>query len=150
MQKKETKERTIESYLSKYDTYKLALKNCQRHLEYISPTLVGGYEQDGQKSIFFISNDTEKVALDRITSKKALDLMEEIERYKLIVNSIDEAMRELNESQRIFVRSRYFLGRKIYEIKDELNFSEDKAVYRIRRQVLDKFLISLNNLLKLN
>lgn len=144
-----TKERIIENYLNKYFTYKVGIKNCQNQLDYMLPSLTCRYESDGKSATYHISNNTEQVALDRITSKKALDLLEEIEQYKIIISSIDNALGELDEKQKTFIELRYFKGLKMYEIKPLMHVSEEKALYRIRRQVLDKFLISLNNLFSL-
>ena len=143
------KERVIENYLNKYITYQIGIKNCQNQLDYMMPSLTCRYESDGKSASYFIANDTEQVALDRITSKKALDLLEEIEQFKLILTSIDNAMGELDSKQNLFVQKRYFEGLKMYEIKPLLHVAEEKALYRIRRQILDKFLISLNNLISL-
>ena len=145
----ETKERIIENYLSKYNTYMIGMRNCQKQLDYIMPTLTARYEVDGQRSAFYISNNTEQVAVDRITSKKALDLLEEIEEYRLIVTSINEALHDLDEEQLEFVKHRYFQGKKMYQIKDLMGYSQEKALYRIRNQILDKFVISLKNLISL-
>lgn len=134
------KERTIENYLNKYISYQIGIKNCEKQLNYMMPTLTAKYDQNAS---FYIANNTEQVALDRITTK----LLEEIEQYKLILASIDNALSELTEKQRLFVELRYFRGLKMYEIKPCLHVSEEKTLYRIRRQILDKFLISLNNLI---
>jgi DNA-directed RNA polymerase specialized sigma subunit len=144
-----TKERIIENFLNKYITYQIGIKNCQNQLDYMMPSLTFRYESDGNIAQYHIANNTEQVALDRITSKKALDLLEEIEQFKLILASIDNAMAELDEKQRYFLELRYFKGLKMYEIKPLMHVSEEKALYRIRRQILDKFLISLNNLISL-
>jgi RinA family phage transcriptional activator len=146
---REMKERTIENFLSRYNTYKIGIKNCQQQLDYMMPSLTVRYDSDGQSSSYYISNDTEKVALDRITSKKALDLLEEIEQYKLIISLIDNAITELDSKQKSFVEYRYFSSLKMYEIKSQMNVSEEKTLYRIRRQVLDKFAISLGSLTNL-
>jgi DNA-directed RNA polymerase specialized sigma subunit len=146
---RESKERTIENFLNKYNTYKIGVINCQKQLDYIMPTLTARYDTDGQRSAFYISNNTEQVALDRITSKKALDLLEEIEQYKHIISSIENALGDLDEKQKNFVKYRYFHGLKMYEIKELMGYSEEKSLYKIRKGILDKFLISLNNLLSL-
>lgn len=146
---KDTKERIIEAHLRHYHTYKVGMKNCQKQLEYISPTLVACYGTEGFKSGFFIANDTEQVALDRIESKRAVDLKEQIEEYKVIVESIENAFEELKQQEKDFVTYRYFDCLPIYEVKTKMGYSEAKSVYRIRRHVLDKLLISLNNLLSL-
>jgi hypothetical protein len=141
------KERTIESHLRHYNTYRVGITNCQKQLGYIMPSLVSGYRNEGNQSIFFVANDTEKVALDRIESKRALDLKEEIEQYKIIVDTIDNAFAELKPQEQDFVRLRYFECLPIFDVKTQMGYSEEKSVYRIRRHVLDKLLISLNNLL---
>jgi DNA-directed RNA polymerase specialized sigma subunit len=149
MLNRESKERVIENFLSRYNTYKIGIKNCQKQLDYMMPSLTARYDSDGMAASYYISNNTEKVALDRITSKRALDLLEEIEQYRLILESIDNALTELDESQRQFVELRYFKGLKVYEAKSQMHIAEDKSFYRLRKQILDKFLISLNNLISL-
>ena len=146
---RETKERTIENYLSKYNTYLIGIRNCQKQLDYIMPSLTARYETNGERATFYIANDTERVAIDRITSKQALDLFEEIEQYRLIVTSINEALCDLDEEQLEFVKHRYFQGKKMYQIKEVMGYAQEKALYRIRSQILDKFSISLKNLISL-
>jgi hypothetical protein len=143
------KERTIEGYLRHYHTYRVGIKNCEKQLDYISPTLVSCYARDGYGGGFYIANDTQQVALDRVESKRAVDLREEIEQYKIIVDSIDNAFEELKPQEQDFVRLRYYDCLPIYEVKQKMGYSEEKSVYRVRRHVLDKLLISLNNLLSL-
>lgn len=147
---KAIKERTIENHLRYFKTYLVGIKNCEQQLEYIMPSLVSRYEvsTDTGES-FWIVNNTEKVALDRIESKRALDLREEIERYKIITNSIENAVEELTIQERAFVHLRYFECKPIAAVTTGLGYAEEKSVYRIRRHVLDKLLISLNNLLTL-
>lgn len=113
------------------------------------PTLVSNYGITENGSFWFISNDTEKVAIDRIESKRALDLREEIEQFKLITDSIDAALDELTPEEWNFVQQRYFLASPMKDVKTAMGYSEEKSIYRIRRRVLDKLLISLNNLLTL-
>lgn len=143
------RERTIENFLNKYTTYKIGIKNCEQQLDYMLPTLTARYESDGRSASFYISNNTENVALDRISSKKALDLFEEIAQYKLIIASIDNAVNELDEKQKSFVQLRYFRNLKMYELKEHMNIAEERTLYRIRRQILDKFTISLGSLINL-
>ena len=147
-QTKAMKERSIENHLRFYKTYLVGIKNCEQQLEYIMPSLVSRYEVsiDTGES-FWIVNNTEKVALDRIEGKRALDLKEEIEHFKMIITSIDNALEDLRELEQDFVKLRYFERLPIQEVKIKLKYSEDKSVYRIRRHVLDKIIISLNNLL---
>lgn len=150
IQNKSLKERTIENFLRFYKQYQTGIKNCEQQLEYIMPSLVSRYEisADSGES-FWIVNNTEKVALDRIESKRALDLREEIERYKIICTSIENAVEQLTMQERAFVHLRYFECKPIAAVTSALGYAEEKSIYRIRRHVLDKLLISLNNLLSL-
>ena len=146
-QTKAMKERVIENYLRFYKNYLCGIKNCEQQLEYIMPSLVTRYGMDDNGAFFFIVNDSEKVAIDRIEGKRALDLREEIERFKVITSSVENALEDLKKQEQDFVQYRYFDCLPISEVKNKLGYSEDKSVYRIRRHVLDKLLISLNNLL---
>jgi hypothetical protein len=148
MMNKQDKERIIEAHLRHYKTYKVGISNCERQLNYIMPNITARYD-NLQGSTFWIGNSTERIAIDRIESKRALDLHEEIERYKIICNSIDNAFAELNSMEQKFVDLRYFDRMAIYDVKTVLGYKEERAIYRIRRHVLDKFLISLNNLFSL-
>lgn len=146
-QTKIMKERTIENHLRYYKTYQVGIKNCETQLNYIMPSLVTKYGVDNNGAFFFIVNDTERVAVDRIEGKRALDLREEIERFKIITLSVENALIELQPIEQDFVQYRYFECLPIQEVKVKLGYSEEKSVYRIRRHVLDKLMISLNNLL---
>lgn len=140
-------ERYIENHLRLFKTYQTGIKNCEQQLQYIMPTLVtrSGVDQNG--SFFYIVNDTSKVAVDRIEGRRALELREEIERYKIIISSIENAMNDLKEQEKEFVVFRYFECLPIHEVKIKLKYSDEKSVFRVRRLVLDKLMISLNNLL---
>lgn len=144
---KAAKERSIENHLRFYNTYLIGIRNCEEQLDYIMPSLVTRYEvnTDSGES-FWIVNNTEKVALDRIESKRALDLREEIERFKLITSSIDRALQDLNDNEKRFVILRYFECKPINVVTAALGYAEEKSVYRIRRHVLDKLMISLKSI----
>jgi DNA-directed RNA polymerase specialized sigma subunit len=149
LNRKSAMEREIENRLRFFETYKVGMKNCEQQLEYIMPSLVSKLGVDDDGSYFFIPNDTEKVALDRIESKRALDLKEEIEHFKLIISSIENSLEDLNEQEREFVKLRYFERLEMNVVKNKMGYSEEKSVYRIRKLVLSKLMISLKNLLTL-
>lgn len=142
---KHTKEKKIEGHLRHYKTYLVGIVNCEKQLEYIMPNITANFDFVGNSS--FIANSTEKIALDRIESLRALELHETIKRYKHIVESIDRAIGELTELETSFVNLRYFNLMQMGEVTTVLGYAEEKSVYRIRRHVLDKLLISLKNLL---
>jgi DNA-directed RNA polymerase specialized sigma subunit len=144
---KSLKERTLENHLRFYKTYLVGIRNCEQQLNYIMPNIVTKYSTDQSSGSYFVIDSTANFALDRIEGKRALDLKEEIEKYKLIVSSIENALEELKNHEAGFVKWRYFECLPIQEVKQLMGYSEEKSVYRIRRHVLDKLLISLNNLL---
>lgn len=142
------KERIIENHLRFYKTYLVGIKNCEQQLEFIQPNITTKFGADNHGAFFYVVSDsTANIALDRIEGKRALDLREEIERYKIITASIDNAMQELRQQEIDFIKYRYFECLPMLDVKIKLGYSEEKSVYRIRRHVLDKLLISLNNLL---
>jgi DNA-directed RNA polymerase specialized sigma subunit len=142
------KERQIENHLRFYKTYLVGIRNCEQQLEYIMPNITTKYGADNHGSFFYVVADsTCNIALDRIEGKRALDLREEIEKYKIITNSIEKAMADLKPQEQDFVNHRYFDSLPMLEVKTKLGYSEEKSVYRLRRHVLDKLMISLHNLL---
>jgi hypothetical protein len=143
------KERIIERYLRHYKTYKVGIKNLQMQLDYLMPSLVSSFTYDGSHPIFFIANDTEKVAMDRIESRRAIDLREEIEQLMIIIESIDNGFNQLQDKEKEFVDLRYFNKKEIWEVKQLMKYAEEKSLYKIRRRALDSLLISLNNLIYL-
>jgi DNA-directed RNA polymerase specialized sigma subunit len=144
----ESKIRQIENHLRLYKTYKVGIQNCEQQLEYIMPNITTKYGADNHGAFFYVVADsTCNFALDRIEGKRALDLREEIERYKIITSSIDKAFAELKSQEQDFVNHRYFDCLPMHEVKNKLGYSEEKSVYRLRKHVLDKLNISLHNLL---
>jgi hypothetical protein len=141
-------ERIIENHLRYYKTYLVGIKNCEDQLEYIMPNITTKFGADNHGAFFYVVSDsTANIAIDRIEGKRALDLREEIEKFRIITSSIDRALKELKQQENDFIHYRYFECLPIHEVKLKLGYSEEKSIYRIRRHVLDKLLISLNNLL---
>jgi RinA family phage transcriptional activator len=142
-----TKERIIENYLKDYNSYVAGITNYERQLEYISATLVPIYSPL-DIGMYRIGNNTANIALERIEGVKALEIKKEIARLQLIVESVERAVESLPERMRIFVQLRYFENSPMKVIMERLEI-EEKSAYRIRRKVLDKFLISLQALVGL-
>jgi DNA-directed RNA polymerase specialized sigma subunit len=136
----------IEKHLRQYTTYKIGLKTLKKQLDYIMPKVVANYEYIGGSSgTFSVSSSTEKAAIDKIESKKALIIQDDIQRYKFILESIDEALKDLKELERRFVELRYFDRKTVAETSIELGYSE-KHIFNLRQQVMEKLLISLKGL----
>ena len=137
--------RIIERHLRNYKTYKVAIKNLQKQLDYIMPDITANYElKEGTTGTFNITSSTEEAVLDRLESARALHLHEQIRQYKLITDSIDEALEALGEQERSFVRLRYFDGWTVEKTADELHCSVQNA-FKIRSHALDRLSISLKD-----
>lgn len=144
---KENSFKIIEEYLRNYHFFKVGIENMKEQLEYIMPSCTAKFELVPDSfGTFKIGSTTEKYAIDRIESKRALDLYEDIARYELIVNSIDNALKELEEIELKFVELRYFQKKSIQAIAEELGYSE-KHIFNLRNRVMTKLLISLKGLL---
>jgi RNA polymerase sigma factor (sigma-70 family) len=137
--------REIENHLRHYKTYKIAVKNCLKQLDYLLPSTSAKFYEDKGTSGFVITSSTEKSAIDRIESKRALDLHEQIEKYKIFIDCIDNSMSELTENEREFISNRYFNCMSISETARKLGYSE-KNIYYIRKHVLEKMYISLSSI----
>lgn len=136
----------IEKHLRNYQTYKIAIVTLKTQLDYIMPNITVDYSVTGGSSgTFNVKSDTEKFAIDRIESKKAVAIHEDMEKYKMIIRSIDEAMKELDEVEQDFIKNRYFKKKTMPQTAIELGYNE-KYIFNIRNQIFDKFLISLKGL----
>ena len=137
----------IEKHLRQYTTYKIGMMTLQKQLDYIMPNITATYElAEGSNGTFKITSSTEQYAIDRVESKRALMLHEDIARYSLIIESIDEAVADLDDIERKFVELRYINRKTIAQTSVELGYSE-KHIFNLRNQVMEKLLISLRGLL---
>lgn len=134
--------------MRKYHTYKAGIKNAERQINYIFPNMTAHFSHTKTGASFNITSSTEKIALDRIESKRAIDLIEQRDRYTIIVESIDESLKELQPNESEFIKLRYFKENSWPEIQKILNYSERQLFY-IRKRTLEKLLISLKNLFSL-
>jgi RNA polymerase sigma factor (sigma-70 family) len=148
MSKKNEQIREIESYLRKYQIYKANIKNCKRQLNYLFPNVTASYEFEPKSGASFMISSTEKSAIDRIESKRALDLQEQIARSQTIVESIETALEALEEKEKVFVELRYFRCLSFIEIAAEMKQSE-RSIFDIKNRATGKLIISLANLLAL-
>lgn len=138
----------IEHHLRNYHTYKVGIKNLKNQLDYIMPSMTATYEvSEGSTGTFNIKSDTERYAIDRIESNKALAIHEDIARYTLIINSIDEALEDLGTLEKDFVESRYIQGNTVSQTSIKMGYSENQT-FAIRNQALDKLLITLRGLVQ--
>lgn len=138
----------IEKYLRHYTSYKIGVTTLQKQLDYIMPNITATYElAEGTNGTFRITSSTEKYAIDRVESRQALVLHEDIERYNIIIDSIDQAVSELDDIEKKFVELRYIKRKTVTQTAMELGYSE-KYFYNLRNQVMDRLLISLRGLVE--
>ncbi|MGG3737211.1 sigma factor-like helix-turn-helix DNA-binding protein [Aeribacillus pallidus] len=148
--KRKTKRQMIavENLLRHYHYYKSGIKNLKKQLDYIMPGITANYEiQEGSTGSFVIQSKTEKYAIDRIESKRALDIYEKIQEYEIIVSSIESSLEVLSEEEKQFVTLRYFENKSIKVVAYNMNCSE-RSVFNIRENVLHKLSISLSGILE--
>lgn len=139
--------KSIEAHVRLYKTYEATIANCKRQLDYMLPSAVISYDFNSGGSGFTIST-TERSAIDRLESKKAIDLHETIERYTLIIKSIDKALESLEPEERSFMEYRYFKNLSFEEIAVDLSYSV-RSVFGLKNQALEKLAISLLNIVKM-
>lgn len=137
----------IEKNLRLYRTYEATIANCKRQLDYMLPSAVISYDFNSGGGGFMVST-TERSALDRLESKKAIDLHEAIERYTLIIQSIDSAIKCLDDTERQFIEYRYFKNLSLEECAEAIKYSL-RTVFVIKKEALEKLTISLVNILSL-
>lgn len=140
---------TIEHHLRHYKHYQAGIANLRRQLDHILPNMTASYElSEGSRGVFVISSSTEKAALDRIESKRAMDINEKINEYQLICESIDLALKKLDPKQRQFIELRYMQGHSIEETAEAMQYTT-KNLYKIRQHIFERLMISLWNILAL-
>lgn len=137
------RQRKIEHHLKNYQQYKIGIKNLKLQLDSIMPNMTVSYEvREGSVGTFSIKSSTEKYAIDRIESKRALDLHEQMEQYQLIVDCIDSAIEGLEEEEQKFVDYRYFSNFSARKMAMMLGYGES-TIFHIRNKILDKLVHSL-------
>ncbi len=99
--------------------------------------------------IYLIGIKNIQQSLDEIlTDKHSGYLKDQLNIYKTIIISIDEAMRILSEDERKFIRLRYIEELSMSETAKRIGCSVQNG-FRIRNNAMNKLLISLRNLLKI-
>lgn len=140
---KRNKIKRIESHLFHLKHYRVAIRNLERQLHYIMPNLTANYSiEGGGGGVFTVSSTTERAAIDRIESRRALNIYEEIERYTLLIDCIETSLQTLTDQERKFVELRYMQERPVIQVSQEMDYSVPH-IYRLRDQVLEKLALSL-------
>lgn len=144
MKNRKTLTKGVETHLFRYAHYQVAIKNLKRQLDYILPDITANYElREGSTGTFSIASSTENIAIDRIESRRAINLHEEIKHYELLLQCIDDAIHGLDAQDRAFIEARYIQGRTVAAIAEKDGYSL-AHMYKIRDRILGKLLISLS------
>ncbi|PFP29379.1 hypothetical protein COJ96_10770 [Bacillus sp. AFS073361] len=139
----------IENHLRKYHHYKIGINNLKMQLDSLMPKMTASYElREGSSGSFIINSETEQFAIDRIESKRALDLHELIERYQLIINCVDAALEGLDDEELEYVECRYLSGYSVQKTALRMGYGESN-VFKIRTRVMEKLQHSLHGLIHL-
>ena len=134
----------IESHLFNLKHYRVAIKNLQKQLDYIMPNITANYSLDsGGGGVFKVSSTTERAAIDRIESRRALNIHEEIQRYSLLIDCMNESLDILTDQERRFIELRYMQEKPMIEVSECLDYSVPH-IYRLRDQALSKLALSLS------
>lgn len=141
--------KVIEGHLDKYMSYKIGVENLRQQLEHMFPQVTANYDlsKEGSTGTFMFNSNTENYGIERAEIGKAIEA--EIERYELVISSIDRAMQHLEEKEQEYVQLRYFEGLKNRQVAQRMNFSL-KMIYNTRDKVKKEALIRLRNLLMVN
>ncbi|WP_202078268.1 sigma factor-like helix-turn-helix DNA-binding protein [Caldalkalibacillus salinus] len=146
---KTSRYREIEYHLRQFRQYKVGMSNLKSQVELILPRTTSSYEKrEGQHHVNWSRSSTEDCVMERLESQKVKALEQEIQKYQIIVHSIEQSLKELDEMERQFVQYRYFQRWTIRKISLELGYSES-SVHALRRQLLNKLDISLKGILSL-
>ncbi|MYL22054.1 sigma-70 family RNA polymerase sigma factor [Halobacillus litoralis] len=138
----------LEKHLRNYQTYNAGIKNLHSQLEFVLPNMPKGYEiQKDLISSFNIKGENEYVLIDRIESRRAIEIHENLYEYKLIISAIDKALEVLDDIEHHFICYRYIQGMTIQKTALKLGYSE-KYIFNIRNQTFEKLLISLKGILQ--
>lgn len=153
MLKKELKEKNeqykaLENHLKNYKQYQTAIGILQEQLDYLIPGFQVDYQVDNNSKMNFHLHVEDKLRhpIDRSSSLKALVINEELVQKKIILDSIEKSLEQLNQTEKDYVKLRYFEEKSVVATSMELGYSE-KYVFQLRKKVLGKLLIPLSGLL---
>lgn len=138
----------IERHLNNYKTYHIGVKNLERELDDILPSITTNYTlREGTNGVFEIKSKVEDAVLNRIVGSRAIYLREQMLEYERIIESIDNAIGALGEQEREYCKYRYIEGQSVPKVASRLNVSVDACTF-IRNRTMNRFMISLSTMLK--
>ena len=139
----------IEYHLRNYHQYLVAIENIDRqirlHRADLLPSIPANYQlREGSVGAFVVRSGTEEAALRSIERGGVPhELAQERAEYSIITESIDAALKSLNDTERKFIKRRYFDRVEMNRVAEELGHSTTHT-FDIRKAIFDKLLISLS------
>jgi RinA family phage transcriptional activator len=139
--------RKIEEHLKNYQQYKIGIRNLNLQLDNILPSITVSYEgKEGAVGTFVIHSPTEKCAIDRIESQRAIEIKRKIMNYQTLVDCIDAALEGLDKQEKDYVEYRYMFRYSISKIALTIGASES-TIYNYRSKILEKLEVSLTGII---
>ena len=87
-----------------------------------------GFDQNIRSIDINIDNDSDLTLADIVKEEEKID--------KIDIISLNDALNDLNDEDRMIIEERYYNGKTQTELASELNISQVK-VYRMERRILD-------------
>jgi hypothetical protein len=142
-----TKYKEIEFHLRNYKTYCVALKNIAKQIEYFYPNITSNIPEVNYYGIKLKRfSKTEDTAIKNLESPEVQKMRKEMEKYKIIVQSIDSSLEIMEKDEKEFIQNRYFKNYSIKKTAIEMHYTE-KHIFSIRKRVMDKLGLSLSGIL---
>ena len=133
----------IEKHLNNYKNYQTGIKNAKMALEYLLPGYTANYEiMEGKSGSFVFKSSTEMAAIDRLESRRARMLRDDLEIYTLLVDAIDNAMKDLDESERDLIKYRYFEKWNFDQISYKMGYTQ-RNLFHIKDRALNNLYVNL-------
>ncbi|SDK47121.1 hypothetical protein [Sediminibacillus albus] len=118
----------IEKHLKNYNNYKVAAINIKKQIERLLPPQK---MPEGTRRVTAVGNH---------------EILEnELTELEILMASIERAIAELSSIEKEFIQYRYFNSWSIEKSAMEIGYN-DKALFTIRNQAMDKLIISLGGL----
>lgn len=136
----------IEHDLYNYNMYKIAIENLKRDIEYLKTS-------NEVRSIDGISYEEPRVSetydINKIVEDAALSIHESIEYKEMTIKrlenkleSIDNAMKGLTDSEFSILKKRYIEGKLWHVVAYEVNYNE-RWCKELRRRAVNKLIIGI-------
>lgn len=138
----------IEKHLRNYNNYVTSIKNLEKTLDIMYPKITSVLEpREGSTTTFSNKSSTEEYAIKRAEKREETELG--ISQYKLLVESINLAIKQLDPLEREFVEKHFINKENMKKVAHSLGYSL-RQVYTIKEDIKNEFMITLYNLTQID